>query len=491
MVDPRHLVRRLVGDLDSIILKAMRKEPQQRYSTAEQLSDDIGRHLGGQPVGARTGTFTYRTSRFLKRNRLATLIILGFVLLGVGLGLMWRQAELQRQRADAERLGNQKAVEFLVTIFKASDPNEAEGANLTDLDLLQRAKSDVKELSEQLDLQIEVAGALGDLFRDRGLFEDSKEMMELALGAAEKRYPGDHPEVAKQLNNLAAVTNDLQRYPEAEKLFRQVLEMRKRLGQPIAELNRNKSNLAAVLVLLNRLEEAETLYREVLVTRRDLYGNNDQDLASTRRSLGAVYYARGDFPRAESELREALRIRRDVFGLNDTRVASVFDLLGRVQAAQNKTGDAKSLYDQALDIRTRILPSDHPDIARTQRNLAELFIDSDTPRAEKLLQQALAIFHEKQPADSWEIAEAESIRGEILTVTRRYPEAESTLLDSYDRLKDRRGLDNFRTRKALERILRLYTLWDQPEKLAIYQAIADKEPTTASRSEPAEANREE
>jgi len=98
---PAKLQRRLAGDLDSIVLKTMRKEPQQRYASIEQLADDISRHLKGLPVIAVKGSFAYRADKFIRRNRvgIAAGALLALTLLG-GVAATIRQARIARKQAE-------------------------------------------------------------------------------------------------------------------------------------------------------------------------------------------------------------------------------------------------------------------------------------------------------------------------------------------------------------------------------------------------------
>ncbi len=101
--NPKHLR----GDLDNIVLKALRKEPPRRYASVEQFSGDVRRHLEGLPVSARKDTFTYRSSKFIKRNKLAfagvTLIALMLVIGVVATAWEAHAARKQQARAEAEK----------------------------------------------------------------------------------------------------------------------------------------------------------------------------------------------------------------------------------------------------------------------------------------------------------------------------------------------------------------------------------------------------
>jgi eukaryotic-like serine/threonine-protein kinase len=98
------LSRNLRGDLDQIALKALRKEPENRYQSATQLSDDIQRHLGGEPVIARPATLRYRATKYVKRNKAFTAAAAVFLLaLSVGLIVALWQLRVSREREREQR----------------------------------------------------------------------------------------------------------------------------------------------------------------------------------------------------------------------------------------------------------------------------------------------------------------------------------------------------------------------------------------------------
>ncbi len=104
------LRRRLSGDLDNIVLKAMRKEPHQRYASVEQFAEDIRRHLEGLPVTAVKGSFAYRAHKFIRRNRvgIAASVLLVLTLLG-GVAATIRQARIARKQAELASIERAKA----------------------------------------------------------------------------------------------------------------------------------------------------------------------------------------------------------------------------------------------------------------------------------------------------------------------------------------------------------------------------------------------
>ncbi len=482
----RNLRRRLAGDLDSIVLKAMRKEPRERYASAEQLSEDLRRHLAGLPVGAQTGHFTYRASKFVRRHRLGMAVAAAFLLLILGFSVattvLWQQAERDRRaaqtafkQAERDRRAVQTAFKFLKEMIGSADPDQAKGEKLTAIELLEGGKDKVaEELNDVPELQIDVAGMLGDVFRKLGAYDDSREMMETSLQVAREHYAGDHPEVATRLNNLAVLLYEHEDYSQAELRFREILEMRQRLDQKAPEHFKTKSNLAMTLLRRGNLEEAEVLCAEVLEARLELYKANpdDLDVATSRHNLAAVYYAQGVFEKAEPLLRKALATRQRRLGSRHTRVATVLDLLGSVLAAQGRVEEAEQTYDEALTMRRSLLKEEHRAVAKTKKNLAALLTPRDPARARVLVTEALEVFNRVRP-DGWDAAEAESVLGMILTASGGYQEAEPYLTEGYRRMAGLRSSRTYRSRLALERILDLYQAWNKPEEFEQYRMMAE------------------
>jgi serine/threonine protein kinase/tetratricopeptide (TPR) repeat protein len=105
---PEKLRRSLVGDIDNIVLKSMRKEPQRRYASVEQFSEDIRRHLEGLPVIARKDTIGYRAEKFIKRHKagVAAVALLVLTLAAGIIATMWQARVARAERARAERRFN-------------------------------------------------------------------------------------------------------------------------------------------------------------------------------------------------------------------------------------------------------------------------------------------------------------------------------------------------------------------------------------------------
>src|SRR5215475_12190576 len=132
------LARQLAGDLDNIAMMAMRIEPERRYQSVEQFSEDIRRHLAGMPVVARKDTFGYRAGKFVRRHKAGVAILAPLIVLAVAMTDQAARIARERDRANQETATAQAATQSLVAMFEVADPDKARGNVITARELLDR-----------------------------------------------------------------------------------------------------------------------------------------------------------------------------------------------------------------------------------------------------------------------------------------------------------------------------------------------------------------
>ncbi len=473
---PRRLRRRLAGDLDSIVLKALRKDPGDRYSSVEQLSADVRRHLAGLPVIAREGGVSYRAAKYVRRNRWR-LAVAAVLILVLGSGAMMKirtDRRLERAKLDpllATERANDAASQaemlsdLLKNLFsKAFKPDEARGQLPTAPEILARGKEEItRHLAAEPALLATQLEAMGMVYQELGHFDQARPMLEESLRLRRRCYDGDHPLLARGLNNLAAFFYRTGEDRRAEILYHDALRMKRRLGQEGVDLVKPMSTLATILMNRGEYAEAEEIYRRALEILETTYGRGSASSATGLLRLGALFYVRGDFERAEPILRQALDVRLRDFGPRHTRVASARSTLGRVIHAQGRLEEAERHFTEVLDLRLELLGEDHLQVAFSRRDVAALRLDQENPAAaESLLAQALRVFRRTKPEDSWVIADAESLLGACWTAMGRYREAEPLLRRSYLVLGEKRGEQAVYTRRARRRLDELYAAWGGP-----------------------------
>ena len=441
--------RRLRGDLDAVVLRSLSKDPAARYPSVEQLAADLRRHLDDLPVSARRATVSYLAGKALRRNRwpflsaaLALTLILAFTL------ALARQLEhTERERDRAARLSS-----FLVDLFRAAEPDSAgEEPSVRQLVDVGRQRL-TSELAEEPEVRADLLGTLGQVYYRLGHLDAAREAHRAAITALDGPAGGDHPTLARALNDLAAVAFERGELSRAEDLWRRSLAMRERLRVD-ADLTKPRNNLASVLVLRGKLQEAAAIYRQGLAERRAMFGDRHPNVATSLRNLAMVSYLAGDLATAEPLLRRALDIRLESYDRDTPAVAKVLADLGRLAHARGDGDAAERLLREAADIRRRRLGADHLNVAIVEKDLAELAMRrGDLDDAGELLDRARRSIDRHRAEGDWLRADVRSIYGTYLAARGRFAEAEAVLRDAYQTLRRVRGPDVLPTRDARRRL---------------------------------------
>ncbi|MES1245352.1 MAG: serine/threonine-protein kinase [Acidobacteriota bacterium] len=500
------LRRRLAGDLDNIVLLAMKKDPQRRYASVEQLAADIRRHLEGRPVLARPDTAAYRIGKFVRRHGwgvgFATAALLSIVGFSIMVTQLWRQAVRERDRAET-------VSRFLQDLFAVPDPAKSRGEEVTAREILDRGTERMShDLENQPELRADLMATMAQVYRNLGLFEPARRLAEESLAIRRKTLGNDHLLVSASLQTLAVVRREMGENAESERLLREALEIQRRRGatetvdhakglNDLATLLEEKGDLASAEELyreslaikrkllgdehedvarglnnLGRLQHArkdyagaERLYQEALAMRIRLFGPVHPEVATTLNNLAVLYEDRGDLALAERTYRHVLAMRRKLFGERHPRVARILGNLGPLLQRRQDFQGAEKLCREALSIADESLERDHPDRAVYLRNLAAVLLEEGrAAEAEPLARESLAILKEASPS-SWRVADAESVLGGCLAAQGRYGEAEPLLVGGYEALAKEPSDGSRKVGEALARLNHLYRAWGRPEAL--------------------------
>jgi len=385
---PAREARRIRGDLDSIILKALRKEPEQRYSSASQLLSELDRYFKGFAVEAADQSILYRTGKFVRRHRLAAAATALTVLFIVGFatGMAWLARRAARGEARARR-----EEEFLASIFKAATPEGSKGENVTARQLLDQAAGRLDaELASDPELQAEMTESIAQSYVALGLYSQAQPLLERALRLTEQSAGPTSPSYAENLANLATDYRLQSEFKKAELLFRRAVSLNEKLyGRNTLPFAHSLSNLGECLYWEDLDVEAEQVLRQALAIERPL-ADNFQD--GTRDYLALALGRKGDYPEAAQLLRESTEISGRVLGKQS---ADYLISLHNLAGAQIDMGDldGAALSDQeVLATRQRIWGRDHPDTAYSLNNLGWIYLEQGRwQSAEPLLRQNLEI----------------------------------------------------------------------------------------------------
>jgi len=422
--DLRKLSRQLKGDLDTIVMMAMHKEPGRRYASAEQLSEDLRRHLVGLPVVAREDTPLYLLGKFMRRNKGASVAALLLVCLTVVMTWQRFQIAEERDRARQERSKAEQIRDFLLGVFEIADPGQTRGETITAREILEAGTQRLSsQLLDQPLVRAEFLDTVGGIHYQLGLDQRSIELLREALEARRKTLsPGD-PEIAETLSHLGDALLRQGEVDEAERLYREALETRQAaLGQESQEAAESLNDLATVAIVRSHLDEAEAfLARALKIQRsdfdeeeslpaasledplpgRDLLDDsiasaealgNEEGLAATFGSLAAVKNAQGEYSAAAKFQQVSLVLQRRSLGESHPDTIASFGNLAALLFKQGEYEAARPIFEQALKLNRRVLGDSHTRVATTTRLLGSLEARTgNLDRAEELLREAVAI----------------------------------------------------------------------------------------------------
>jgi tetratricopeptide (TPR) repeat protein len=234
-----------------------------------------------------------------------------------------------------------------------------------------------------------------EAYRDGALaaYAEAQKLCELALERAEKRRGPDHPETARNLNNLGGLLYSQGDFAGARPHYERALSINERmLGPEHPETARCFNNLAGVLDSLGDLAGARRYYERALAIRERALGPDHPDTARSHNNLGFLLKRQGDLDGARRYYDSALAISERALGPRHPGIASILNNLGSLLQEQGDFSGALSHFKRALDIRDKAL-GDHPDTAFVLNNLGNLLRSQhDLAGARPHFQRALGIF---------------------------------------------------------------------------------------------------
>ncbi|MEM8929907.1 MAG: serine/threonine-protein kinase [Acidobacteriota bacterium] len=452
--EPERLARVLRGDLDAIVLRALAKEPERRYATAEQLADDLRRYFARQPVRARRHTTFYRTGKFLRRHRvgIAATATVFLILLAAILALLAQQDRLrqERNRAVFERQRAETVSRWLIELFGLPDPGRSLGEKITARELLDKSGASIlRDLTAEPTLSAELLGTLGETYSKLGLLPEARRHLEAARDLYRSTIVSRRPTVddldpdgsaaaregrlADVLFRLADVLQDQGHYLEARRVM---LEARARAadGSPLAVRSQAvlghldgllgdtasaRARFASARDSAHRLDDAELQafvfehaaefhedlgdttraredYSQALRLRRSIHGDRHPKVALLESSLASfTIWQQADEASdesAEARLRASIERQRELYDEGHPALATSLNNLALLLSSQRRFEEAEALYDESLAMKRAIYGDSHPKIAATLSNLGLLAAEQgELEVAETRSREALTI----------------------------------------------------------------------------------------------------
>ena len=358
----RQRLRRLLrGDLDRIVLKALRKEPDRRYGSAARIVEDLERHLEGRPVEARADSAGYRFRKYVTRHRVSVGAALIVVLSLVG-GTVAAVSQASRATRQAELAARQRDLMF--DLFRLSDPSESQGDTISARGILDRGAARIEEeFGEEPVMQAAMLADIAGIYANLGIFGRAEELARRALDLRIENLDGRGLAVSEsygQVGRLMAAQGD---QDQAIEYLQLALDIRQaELSRPDSLLALTQSDLAWQLRASGKHAEAAELFEEALAVQQQLLGDEHPDAASTLFGLAVSHHDLGQFEDAEAVFSRALA-RFDTATMRPHPLAAEALLnIGMIRRLRSQIYEAEPLAASAVAMREALYDPAHPDV---------------------------------------------------------------------------------------------------------------------------------
>ena len=448
--DPHRLAGELKGDLDWIAMKALEKDRERRYGSANELAADVSRYLDGAAIIARPPSALYRIRKTVLRHKapftVAAAILVLLTATAVITTVQARHIAREKTRADREAETARRTAAFLMSLFEVSDPTSGEGKSISAREILDRGARDVRQqLKDEPETRAQMLDTIGMVYRSLGLYADAEPYLREALDISKKEWGDSSPEAGSRTLHVGLLLFDMGKLDDAEPLLRQGLDIARHAeGEESASAGECTAELGRLLYHKGKLADAEALLLRAKAIQEKTLGPDNQEVAKTVNSLGMLYDDQGKRHEAESMYERSMAIDEKTLGEDnpsravvyanlaelyrgegrysdaeplylkalaifqktldpgDAHIATIDNNLGLLYRAEKRYPEAERAYKQCKDILLKALPADHPDIVTMTNNIGVLkLMEGDLRGAEPLLEEALSkrqrIFHGDHP----------------------------------------------------------------------------------------------
>ncbi len=484
------------GDLDNIVLKALRKEPERRYSSATNFSEDIRHYLRGLPVTARPNTFSYRASKFIKRNKavvFATSLIF-FAIIGGLFATIWqaRVAQTERDRAvlEAKKVEKinaymQKILNFSNPHWLSSNPDQNRDAKISDA-LSEALKNIDADLANEPEIQAEILFTIGQTYVSQGQYDKADELLTQAIEKFDEVYGQGNLKSMQTSVILGDTKLYLGKLDEAEKLYNTAISyFRPKVSEDESQikwLGIALNDLSNIYSLRGNFQEAEKLVQESLKFSGKLSGSDRFMIPVLLSNLGGIKNQTGDFSSALDYYKKAQKevelkgnqekfesgniylnigitnVRLEDYEAAEVSFQKAYDILQKTGGEENiytlftkyhtannyykqgKHKKAEELANETLEKQKKLFPEGHFTIAFSQRLLGDIYTVTERQKlGETELRKALKSLLKTAKGPNAEVANVEIALGRNLIAQKRFDEAKEMLTSALNNVSKTRG----------------------------------------------------
>jgi tetratricopeptide (TPR) repeat protein/tRNA A-37 threonylcarbamoyl transferase component Bud32 len=441
---PSTVMRTLRGDVETIAMKVLEKDPERRYPGVAALVEDIDRHLKDQPILARPPSTIYQLRKLIARHKapfaFATTLFVLVTAFAVTMSVLYTDQRQARAEAEAERAKAEQVGEFLRSMLSSVAPDEAVGREVNVKYILEEAGKRLEpEIRDPL-VRASIHQTLGETYDQLSLYEDAERHLQEALALRRGILGDEHPDIARTIINLVWVetwiTGD-QYNEEHEELLREAIAMQRRLlGDKHPDLAEGLRVLGWIRYTDTDLTAADSLMRLAYSMQKELLGRDHESVAATANLLGGyILKEKGDLEASETFLSEALEIRRQLYGDDHWRVAECMNYLASLLNYRGDPEGAVRFGREAIRINRKAFDEVNIMLSWNLKTLGSSYLYSgEYEAADQMFQEMLGMeqqmFGEDHPylaADLSLLAKVQWFRGNLDDAERLYREARAML----------------------------------------------------------------
>lgn len=368
-----------------------------------------------------------------RRKALVALSMAALALFGAAMTVQTLRAERAGRAAREQAATARQVSDFLVGLFKVSDPDKEEGRTVTARELLDRGARQVEQnLGTQPKVQARLMDTMGRVYTKLGLYPEARDLLAKALAIREKVLGPRDLELADNLRDMALVEDDLGQFPEAEQDYLRSAHIRETaMGPDDPDLSKVLGDLAIFYSEEGKNAQAEALFRRALAIREKAFGPETPQVARSMDNLATLLGEEKRYPEAEALHQRSLAIFEKTLGPGHPDVARCLENCGADLLDQGRFREAEPYFRQSLAIFEKALGPDHPDVAGDLRNLAAVLEkEGRLAEAAALLQRSLGIYVKAQgpasrdaSATRLDLARLQTLQGQRTKALRTLPGA--------------------------------------------------------------------
>ncbi len=446
------------GELETIANRALEKDPDRRYQSAAELSNDIQRHLTNQPILARPPSAIYQLRKLVARNKLpfSFASVLGLLLIGFGIwmSVLFTRAEIARQESEA-------VTDFLSNMLGAVNP-EDRGRDVTVQEMIDEGAQTIDgEFTEQPLVKARLMQTMAYVYWRIGRYDAGLPLAEVALSLQEESLGPDHVTVAKTLNTLGTLLQSKGEFAESREAFERSMSIfEDQLGPDDVEISKVLAHLGQVMASQGERAQAQELQERALAIRERALGPDDPMVGLALGDLGNLHWEAGEYETGKALHERALAIDEEAYGPDHVRVATTLNNLGLLLARTGEGEQARAHYERSVAIREKELGPDHPLVASTLGNLANLLQQNkDYDAALPVYERTIAIQEKTLGPNHPQLANSLNGLGIVMKAAGNYAESFQTYQRAFNILETALGpehanlgavLDNMAVVKRLD-----------------------------------------